>query len=97
MFNKDDKKINHNPKTIETKFSPIVSKCVNHKDKLGKFKIENQHSFSYCQSCAIELNQKGKKIVVIKVEDVSVKMVGEAKQYLKACDDVLSRLNSKRG
>lgn len=40
----------------------------------------------YCENCAIEMGQKGKKFVTLKGDDASGKMVNEAKQYLKSLD-----------
>lgn len=44
----------------------------------------------------MELNQKGKRLVAVKAEDPSAKMMGEAKQYLKSLDEIMEKISQKR-
>lgn len=60
----------------EAKFANNVHRCVNHKEKTGKFKVESENSpYFYCENCAVELNQRGKRLTAVKGDDLSSKMV----------------------
>jgi predicted SprT family Zn-dependent metalloprotease len=50
-------------------------KCVNHKDKRGKFQLENNHDASYyCDNCAVELSLKGHRLLTINQTEMTNKM-----------------------
>jgi hemerythrin-like domain-containing protein len=74
----------------------LPTRCINHREKQAKFRVEGDSSGHYCESCAVELNQKGKRLTTIKNEDPSAKMVVEAKQYLRSLEEVMERLGQKR-
>ena len=49
----------------------------------------------YCEHCALELSQKGNKVVVVKSQDKANQMVTEARQFIRACENVIVNLNNK--
>lgn len=70
----------------------LPTRCINHRDKQGKFKVEGDSSCHYCESCAVELSQKGKRMIGAKVEDPSAKMLGEARQYLRSLEELMEKV-----
>lgn len=69
---------------LEAKFMQPPSRCLNHRNKQGRFRVEGDTSCLYCENCAVELSQKGRRLVTVKPEDGCWRMVGEARQYLKS-------------
>jgi hypothetical protein len=84
--------------SVETTKNSSYSKCINHRDRAGKFKVDLDHlPYLYCEDCAFELSHKGKRLVPLRSDEGGSKMVTEAREYVRVCDEMLKKLVNQMG
>ena len=64
--------------SIDTKSSRIMTNCANHRERVGKFRIEGDKSYNFCEDCALDLAQAGRKVILNAKDQPSSIMANEA-------------------